>query len=528
MSKLSLVTEYENNLSLFEQNRERNWNEWLEFSTTFKKPGKQGLVGIMNSKTNEKIKYVFKISQYLNYLVEHEYSVMKGLTELGNYCPHYCKSYGILECDIDPSKRKSGNPFKKIDKKYMIQKKVLLMEYIENSVKFCTFIKNEKIGEDILLSTIKQVLLATVISQKVKKFSHYDLHSDNIMMKKCSKDLVFLYVLGKEDQFLVPTLGEYPVIIDFGFSYIEDMNNDYLWPSMGHTDVGFMSDRFDWVADPKLFLISVSNEIKEERRSKNSKKLCNVVKNIFYPLSVEWDCGWDNLTKSAASDYVGELLEESDIKSHLFKEYEHYCIDMIQSLIILPFEPKSTDNINISFETFIKEFYKIERQIGNDFYNLYILKGIVDSARIVRADYYHSDTRKEALKKFRIDIYEKIEQVAKFCKTKDVDFEKMLCSLLVLSKCIEGVYYDVVNKQMENKKKEYSKLPLKSVEEIYGCIEVNFPDKYVYNENTIIFCLDCTKKVCKPFRLSKKEIKELNEIHPLTRGGFLYQEKEKN
>ena len=62
-------------------------------------------------------------------------------------------------------------------------------------------------------------------------------------------------------QHYIPTNGHYPVIIDFGFSYINDMKDGPLWPSMAHTCVGFMSDRFDWVADPKLFLVTVSGEI---------------------------------------------------------------------------------------------------------------------------------------------------------------------------------------------------------------------------------------------------------------------------
>ena len=43
----------------------------------------------------------------------------------------------------------------------------------------------------------------------------------------------------------------------------------------------FMSDRFDWVADPKLFLVTVSNEIRYKRKTKISLKLKHIVKNIF-------------------------------------------------------------------------------------------------------------------------------------------------------------------------------------------------------------------------------------------------------
>jgi hypothetical protein len=124
----------------------------------------------------------------------------------------------------------------------------------------------------IIVFYYKTSFTAIAIAQKEKKFTHYDLHSFNVMIKKCDKDLVFLYKLDDDNQFCVPTLGYYPVIIDFGFSYISDMDDGPLWPSLAHTDVGFMSDRFDWVADPKLFLVTVLDKIKDKRNSKKSKK----------------------------------------------------------------------------------------------------------------------------------------------------------------------------------------------------------------------------------------------------------------
>ena len=38
-------------------------------------------------------------------------------------------------------------------------------------------------------------------------------------------------------------------------------------------------------------------------------------------------------------------------------------------------------------------------------------------------------------------------------------------------------------KEMKTKQEEYKKMPLKSIEQIYGAIEVNIPNKYIYNEN---------------------------------------------
>lgn len=520
MSEAPFVVEYKKAYNHYKENHHKDPSEWLEFCQTFSH-GKQGLVGLMTSKKDPSKKYVFKVSQYINYLIEHEYTVMKGLNRLSRFCPHYCKAYGTIKCKVDPSKRKSGNPFNNNAKK-KITKEILLMEHIERAPKLCSYINSNKIPENVLYSSIKQVLMAVSIAQKKRKFSHYDLHSDNILMKRCDKDLVFLYALDENNQFLVPTHGHYPIIIDFGFSYIDNADDDHLWASMGHTDVGFLSDRYDWVADPKLFLVSISKEIKEQRETKKAKKLRRIVKNMFHPLNIEWDCGWDNTDDYSTSDYLAEMLDEISQRSSLFNEFEHYCIDILQSLIVLPVENRNTDSLLEAFNAFMDEFLKIEDQLTNKFYLLYILQGIVNAARDEQINYHYADKRKESIAKFRRAVFKRIDEVVKYCQPKDILFEKMLCSLLVLGKNIEGVYYKIMKDKMKQKKKEYSKLPIHSTEQVYACIESNIPDNYVYNQNTTVFMFDCINERCIPFELNSNDISELNDMHPLSRGLFLY------
>ena len=365
----------------YEKNKGKPWNEWLEVVSTFPRSGKQGLAGLMKAKDDDSIVYVFKVSQYLNYLVQQEFTVMNGLNTVSEYCPHFCRTVGYIMADIDPSKRKEGNPFH-IECKYPIEKEVLLMEYIENSYKFSRYIKTEKIPEDVLYSIVKQTILAVAIAQRKKKFAHYDLHSNNVMVKKCDRNLCLLYVLDEQTQFYVPTYGYYPVIIDYGFSYCQDMDGDFMWPTLNHTEVGFLCDRFDPIADPKLFLVSVSGEIRDERKTKNSRKLLNITKNIYRNLKLDWGSGWDKGIKGCASDDVVDKLDKIPTKSKVFKENQYLCIDLIQSLIILPLEKQKEKDDNEAWKlyyiTFTEEFAKIENEIGSEFYCLYILKGIVE------------------------------------------------------------------------------------------------------------------------------------------------------
>ena len=527
-SPLGEITGFSSLVEYYEKHKHESWMEWLEFDQTFEKPGKQGLVGLLKPKeellspSGKPLKFVFKISQYINYLVQHEYTVMKGLNEISPYCPHFCKAVGTVLCEIDPAARKQGNPFR-ITTKHPIEKEILLTEYVENSSKLYNYIRSDKVSENVIYSAIKQVLMAITIAQKKKRFTHYDLHSYNIMMKKCNKDVVFLYVLDEENQFCVPTHGHYPVIIDFGFSYIEDLDDGPAWPSMAHTDVGFMSDRFDPIADPKLFLVTVATEMRQMRNNKKSNKFRRIVKNMFGKLKIDWESGWDNVEEKGASDFATEMLAGHSAHSNLFDNYDHYCIDIIQSLVILPLEEQKYSNIDQSYKAFLDEFVKIEQEIGNPFYNLYVLKGIVDVAREVRVDYLHQgESRKRAVKYFRESIYERVRCVADYCIPKGIKFEKMLCALLCLSRNIEGILYDVIESRMREKEKNYERLPLQTTEQIYGAIEVNMPDKYEFNENTTVFVMNCITEDCSRLKLTHEQIEEVNNSHSLGKGSFLY------
>lgn len=521
-----LKNNYETLLQHFEKNKYKNWQEWLNFDKLLDKPGKQGIVGLFSIKNeDDKIqenspKYIFKLSQTINFLVIHEITIMQGLNKITTYCPHFCKGIGLIRAQVEPS-RKSKNPLT-ITSKYSIEKEILLCEFIDKSYKFYNYIKNPKISEEILYSVIKQVLMGINIAQKQKQFTHYDLHSNNVMIKKCNKDVVFLYKIDDDNQFCVPTFGYYPIIIDFGFSYISDMEDGPLWTSLAHTDVGFMSDRFDWVADPKLFLLSVSDEIKNKRGTKKSKKLRRIVRNIFHPLKVDFECGWDTVDKKGAVDYVLDIFNTCNDSSKIFKEYEYYCLDILQSLVILPLEEQDYSNIERTFKTFLKEWVKIENEISNEFYNLYILKEIVNIARIIRPDYMSEETKEKAVSIFRKTVYESINKVSKFCVPKNINFEKFLCALLVLAENIEGILYDIITARMNVKQKEYNKMPLKNLDEIYAAIDINIKDNYVYNENTVFYIVDMVNEKNDLFKLPKEEIQNINELNNISRGTYAY------
>lgn len=518
---MTSVSNYDDIVKAYKENEGKPWRDWLRFVKNLNKGGKQGLVGIMETKEDGG-KCLFKLSQYINFLVHHEGTIVKSLDTISKYCPHFCKYVGTISSEVDPTIKREGNPFR-LDGKFCIKKDVLLLDYISDSCKFYNFIRaNDVIQESVLYSTIKQVLLSISIAAEKKKFTHYDLHSNNIMMKKCNKNIVFLYCFDEENQFAVPTFGYYPVIIDFGFSYSEDLENGPLWPSLGHTEIGFTSYTHDPFADPKLFLVTVSSEIKEKRGSRNSKKLRRIVRNIFTKLHIDWSSGWDKGDKNSVADEVEKIVEKEAFSSLLFRDYFHYCIDLLQTLIYLPLKNKKSKGLRHNMKSFLMEWKKIEDQIASSFYHIYILKCMVNIAREIRGQYLKQKTKDHAVSLFKDFCMLTIDSIAKFCRPKNINWEKMLCSLYLLADNVEGFYFKYTEKIRKDKKRLYDKLPLKTTLQIFGAIDINIPSLYNYNKDTIVCLIDSKNEKSDMFKIPTQCLDTLNSLHSITQGTFLY------
>ena len=363
-------------------------------------------------------------------------------------------------------------------------------------------------------------LNSVAIGQAFANFTHYDLHSDNILLTPCSKDIVYVYAFQKDLAFAVPTLGYTAKIIDCGFSFVDTLKGNYLNSSMGHTDVGFVSDRFDWVSDPKLFLITIKYELEKYR--KGTKHFSNIVKNLFSCLTVEWDSGWDDFGgRSAADALLNDLEKKCKFESKVFDKYSPFALDLLCNLIILPLEKKKFDNIYISYKAFVHEFMKIEDNIGSTQYNLWILKCIVDSARKHKESYLQNN--EDGLTQFRRDIHQAIMKVSKFCSPRQIHYEKMLVSLYNFASCAEGYFYNFMEKKMKKKYDEYKDIPVHGILDIIRILSCNLEDKYVYNENTKVIVIDIGNETQHPMEtLNLETISTLNELAPELRGDYFY------
>ncbi|MDC3333027.1 hypothetical protein OAV62_02185, partial [bacterium] len=361
-----------------------------------------------------------------------------------------------------------------------IETKVLSIEYIDESIPFSDFFTNDKIEFKILVSIIKQVLVAVIMAQTHNRFVHYDLHSNNIMMKKCDKDLTHVYTLHDGTIIRIPTYGWIPIIIDYGFSRSDDIYGNPMYNSLNFSDVGFLYPVYDALADAKLFLITICEELKQSGRAKQSKhvqKFRNIIKNIFSELKVDWDCGWDCEDESIIVK-IYSYMEGDCAVSETFTTYPYYAMDILQSLIYLPFNPVE----NISYQElqkglvlFLDEFVKIEKLIDDPFYSLYTLHHLVRTSRTLHEMYINDDTRNPAISQFETNVCSILESIDIDVGAADISFEVMLCALFVLREQLEGKIVDMLDKRVKLKNDEYSNMEVTSTSEIFSIIDSIFP-----------------------------------------------------
>jgi hypothetical protein len=524
---LILNPDTEENIEFFATNLKPYYEkmpEFLEYHSSFPRTGKQGELGLLSKKDdNKKTRYVYKISQYLNFLINHEHSVLEGLNEIRNYCPHFCKTYGKFKTRINTNYRTEDNPFEYEDDNY-IESDVLVMEYVDDGRKLYRYIKNDKVNPEIIMSIVKQTLISNIIAGEHTKFSHYDMHSNNVLIKKCKPNTAFFYILDDNRTYLVPTYGYYPVVIDFGFSFSKNNEGKPISSALAHTNVGFITSNYDQNADAKLFLTSVSHEMYKYKDSDISKQFRALVKNIYKNCNIDLECGWDDREDTPSiSDYILKKMSHQFKRSKFFKNQGHHIVDLLQALVDLPvYKRKTDDDIDDLAGILVTEFYKIEREISSDFYNMYIIKKMIESVIKNREIYMEKTTRELAVSNFRKDILDTIDSLVNFCNPK-INWEKLLCCMLCLSKCIENICHEKLKKLMSIKKSDYNNMRLKNTTEIYESIEANIPSHFVFDKETIIYIWDCVQQKSYKMNLNHSLITNLNETHPFERGTILYE-----
>lgn len=507
--------------------------------------GSQGVCGLVTvaiAKDKKPVSMVFKVSQYIDYIVEHEYKAMKLLEKIYPYCPHYSLAYSVYSANTDAKIKEDENPFI-VTSKYPIRRSFILEEFIDGpSLKH---VMNEgAISKTRFNSTVKQVLASINISGAKLGFAHYDLHSSNILVEKCGNDDVNFYIFEGSKGYagmLVPTFGVRPKIIDMGFAYANGMEGTDVNVDLSNSDRGYFCDRYSWLTDYKVFLVSLFSDLKDmlkddgkvfsddetdsdsETNTKNNLFM-TIVKNIFKPLNISWHSGWDKYDKEEATDKTTRRMSElTRMKGGLFRDSPRACFDIIISLSSFPLQETTTfqKDVRVCYPVFLSEFAKIEKEMTVPVYKLNMLKTIVDTAKLVKKEYLDYDKRNSAVKKFKLAVECEFTRISKYCLPR-INYEIMLCSLYSLAYCYTGLLKRYLDSTYSEITSSYSSLTPENGNEIVEIFNINFEDPYVYTSESIINVYDSVNERSCKLQLLPEEIDKINSLPHYAKGEYVY------
>lgn len=471
--------------------------------------GNQGIVGKVEI---DGVVYVYKIPRFMDRLTIHEYSIIQSLEPY----PHFCKAYALEWLPIHPEyiKKSHKNPFE--PSKYSISLPILFMEFIKGTP-ITTLIYN-KVKLETTLALIKQTLIAILYGQRYTKLTHYDLHTDNILAVETDRNQVNLYIL-QDSVYMIPTYGYESKIIDFGFARSDAMIGKRCYTALAHTDTGHMAPLYDPLYDARVLLVSYIDCLKNGGRiSPNQVKIKNTVMNMFKHTRVDWESGWDEKDEKTDSPLLYSITERLDMSEQceFFARYSDSCIDTLQSLIRLPIKPKGTGSMHIlqlSFDAIQVELKCIEQDIRHPYYSFYVFSHIIDYISEIEDLYQTSPS--EAVQKLETKVFSIVQQVAKYCKLRNVDYEILLCSIITFKEHLEYFIHLELDERIERKITTWSTMEFQSLESIYALIDLNFGSDYTFTPDTIVKVYDPSVEEDVVFSLSGDMIEKLNET-PIT------------
>lgn len=384
-------------------------------SVVFKAPlstrGRNGKVFLVDT---DRGTAVCKVSRIFDFSTRHEHAVLEQLARLGS-C-HFPKTYGLVPLVLDADFRARANPLYDAAASPLppVSADGVLIEYIEDAVDMDKFLHKNK-DPAVALSLTKQVLLAVAHAHEACGFTHYDMHTANVVVQKTSVERFEFCVFGKTHH--VPSCGYRAVVIDFGLSYVDGANPAYC--ALFHTEIGVTSLHSRAHTDFKLFLVSLEHDL-------GTPKLSRFVRKMYSALDMDPERGWDNLKGENAVDNVYSLCySRRESLSRVFTEYGYLLVGMVQSLCDFSGSAPvfSVAALRSAYRALDSEMAKIESQIGSVFYCIYIFGRIVDAARAAG----------DSVAAFRDRVLCDIDRVATFCMLPTVDWRLLLVSVYELA-----------------------------------------------------------------------------------------------
>jgi hypothetical protein len=412
----------------------------------------------------------------------------------------------------------------------------LIGEYIPSRLTFRKYILQSNFGAatDAILH---QLILALFVAQQEKRFTHYDLHLENILIRKCMKRTFFWYKFSYQGVILnrlVETKGYFPVIFDYGFAYSKGLDHTSYMNSLFFTNKGYTPFKFDETTDFRMLIVRMAYFTKCPAKFKGLAKK-------FYPnKDVDVITGWLQSSKPSIGKIMCNKLDKILLKHGLHKSFFYkqldYIVDLFGTLITIPFsglrsafalrrqpkgwyrkefgptvEDENKPDIESAICDFVSEWQKIEAwfpEHANDD-KLNILKQILNNIDklIVPALAAFGPPQSELEHQFRLALFQTLDMFGDYIILEDLQYHTFISSILQIAEFIELTYHKETLRtppQVKSNPQLDAWAILKEMEDL-----VMVQEPYDFKEADSVVLFDCIAKTTSSFELEDADTIEL-------------------
>lgn len=503
-------------------------DKFLEFIKVFSVRGMQGITGVLKLKPNNQ-NIVFKVALQLDRSIEHENIVTKQLNSMRPFCPHFVGNLGILNIPLsnefisDPD---DHSLFHNSDDYF--PSKVLLIEYVSpvSLYHLCKYLFNRK---SVVISALSQVMMALDIAQTKLKFTSYDLHLENILVRQVEEDSLFLYK-HKGESWLIPTFGFYPVIIDFASSYIEASQGHPQNTSIDNYHRGLQPTIFDQLNDVHHLLISTLAYLAPKAYVYDH--LHTMFLHLFRHVPVMATRGWKKLPHDFLKLITQKIIDECpDIAiSEIFLEYGTEIIDLLNGSIILPWKEgnESDSTFSVNFNVFFKELQKIYdmKAVKSSSEFLYIIRETIELINHYR-ELFITDAN-NALAQFIVEWKKRTLFIIKHEKSisKTLNLKLLFTSTLSLADSLNHTYHSYIQEHCGQISETYLKTKLHSPIDAVKILLQNATPRFDVSSSCKIYVWDVEREISSVYSgslLSDNDRLKINNAPIRRKGDFMMQ-----
>jgi hypothetical protein len=202
-----------------------------------------------------------------------------------------------------------------------------------------------------------------------------------------------------------------------------------------------------------------------------------MIKRIFVPLGIDLVSGWNEKKEQSVFEKIAGKLEPICRVKTIWKTHLRHCLELVQSLVILPFKIGDDSDIISPLKLFLIEWQKIDNEIRSDYSKLYVLQILVD---LLAENHPKSSTilpieDEQWMGKFRRDFNGRISKYLQYWQSPILDSKILVGSLLLFSirlRTVLGIEMEALAKKQKIKE---AQLGVSSPLELFSVFDAHFP-----------------------------------------------------